>query len=144
MASLNFSLPGGLSHTLVDRLQADLTALGRALGVDPDLLPIVATVVEEICTNIMEHSNASWLEVDLERNGGRIWVRVVDNGLPFNFGDRVHAQAKPTLQDRQERHLGLYMVKQLASAVHSSRDERGNNLVELEFYPETPVGTGPP
>ena len=136
MSSLRMALPGGLSAVLVDRLHAGVLAMGREAAVDPELLPITALVVEEICTNIMEHSNATWLKVKVGRRGGRIRVEVADDGKAFNPVDAIKAQADLDLQQMKERRLGLYMVKHLSSSVAYTRDPEGQNRTEFEFDPE--------
>lgn len=137
---MRFSLEGGLSPALVDELHREVLSLARAASISPALLPVAALVVEEICTNIMEHSNATWLEVSLGRKDDRVWVKVGDNGQPFNPCDAILAQGHLKLEDFQERRLGLYMVKQLSSTVRCGRDGQGNNRVEFEFDPDAPAG----
>jgi anti-sigma regulatory factor (Ser/Thr protein kinase) len=142
MPSLRLTLPGGLSSVLVDRLHAGVLAMGREAAVDAELLPITALVVEEICTNIMEHSNATWLKVRVSRRGERIRVEVADDGKPFNPVDAIKAQADLDLREMKERRLGLYMVKHLSSSVGYTRSPEGQNQTEFEFDPEALDGAG--
>ena len=133
MASLKLSLEGGLSPALVDRLHAYVLGQGLDVPMSAGLRSIVAVVVEEICTNIMEHSNATWLELGLARREGRTWVLVRDDGEPFNTHEAILAREDLSLQEVHERRLGLYMVKQLASTVRYGRDPQGHNRVEFEI-----------
>jgi anti-sigma regulatory factor (Ser/Thr protein kinase) len=139
MGSLKLSLEGGLSPALVDRLHDYVLNRGLSVPMSASLRPIVALVVEEICTNIMEHSGATWLELSLARRGGQVWVQVSDDGEPFNTGEAILARGDLCLQDVHERRLGLYMVKQLASVVRYGRDQLGHNRVEFEIDRELPV-----
>jgi anti-sigma regulatory factor (Ser/Thr protein kinase) len=136
MPSLRLTLPGGLSAVLVDRLHAGVLVMGRDAGVAPDLLPIAALVVEEICTNVMEHSNATWLKVRMGHHGERIRVDVEDDGKPFNPVDAIKAQDGLHLQEMKERRLGLYMVKHLSSSVSYTRSPEGHNQTVFEFDPK--------
>jgi anti-sigma regulatory factor (Ser/Thr protein kinase) len=134
------SLAGGLSPALVDRLHGYVQGSGLQVPMGPGLRPIVALVVEEVCTNIMEHSSATWLELSLGTRRGRVWVQVTDDGQPFNTEDAILTREGMRLQDVHERRLGLYMVKQLASVVRYGRDPQGFNRVEFEIDRESGVG----
>lgn len=140
MGTLRLSLAGGLSPGLVDRLHDYVLSRGHSVPMSAELCPIVELVAEEICTNIMEHSGATWLELGLERRDGRIWVEVSDDGKPFNTGAAMTALEDMRLEDVHDRRLGLYMIKQLASAVHYGRDEEGYNRVAFGIDREPNAG----
>ena len=140
MAPLKLSLEGGLSPALVDRVHGYVQGSGLQVPMSAALRPIVALVVEEVCTNIMEHSSATWLELSLAMLHGRVWVQVTDDGEPFNTQDAILTREGMSLQDVHERRLGLYMVKQLSSVVRYGRDPLGFNRVEFEIDREPGAG----
>ena len=122
----------GLSPALVDALHAGVLAMGREAGLTAGLAPVAALVVEEICTNIMEHSNATWLEVALGWQQGQAWVRVVDDGAPFDADQALRSLGAPDLQSGQDRRLGLHIIRQFSNRVRCGLDPEGHNLMEFE------------
>ena len=130
---MKLSLEEGLTPALVDILHAGVLAMGREAGLNPGVAPVAALVVEEICTNIMEHSNATWLEVALARRGGQAWIRVVDDGLPFNPCKAIRALGGPDLHGGLDRRLGLHIIRQFSNAMRCGRDAAGHNRMEFEL-----------
>ena len=83
--------------------------------------------VDEIVTNMVTHqpAGAETLEVALECRGGRLIIRLVDNGVePFD----VTAAPDPDFQEEASRRrpggLGIYLARQVMSAVRYEYDER--------------------
>lgn len=140
MPTFKLSLQEGLSPKLVDRLHDEVLTMGRAAGIDATMLRVAALVAEEVCTNILEYSKASWIEVSLAKADGKLVVRVGDDGVPFNAGEAILAQRGLKLQDVQDGKLGLYIVNQLASSVRCALDAQGKHRVDFEFLDRAPVG----
>ena len=137
--SLHLALDRGMSADLVDRLHAGVRALAASQGVSQELRPQLELVVEELCTNVMEHSGAAWLELSLACEQGRVWVRINDNGRPFDVLEGMQG-SRFDLSKVEDRHLGLYMVEQLTRTIRRSRDAQGINRVEFEIHPDPDSG----
>ncbi len=95
-----------------------------------------ASVVEELCANVLEHSNATWLSLDLDLHEGRIFVRIQDNGSAFDVCARIR-QLSGGLAERSDgdRQLGLFMVRQLTTGLQCLQDG-GINRVQFEVKPQ--------
>lgn len=122
----------GLRRDDVDRLGAFVkTALAEAC-LDGGLAFAAGAVAEELCTNVLEHSDAEWLELEIEALDGDLAVTVRDNGSPFDPADILAAFDQDfVLEDQTDRRLGLYIVRQLAKQVSYRRDESGRNLMQI-------------
>lgn len=130
----------GLDPESLDGFFARLEAGLREDGVPAGGSQAVLAVAEELCTNILEHSGASWLE--LEADAGAVGVRVAlrDDGRAFNVAEALERLDGPGLLARTElRHLGLFMLQQLARELRYIRLDGTVNQLEFEI----PFDAGP-
>ena len=81
---MKLDLDQGLSQVLVDKLALEINRLSEENKVGAKHRYAVAALTEELCTNLMEHSDAAWMEVGLEVAGGHTLLTVRDNGSPFD------------------------------------------------------------
>lgn len=92
----------------------------------------LVAAADEILCNIEEHSNARWMEISAERSDeGEAVLRICDDGHDFDIS-KAAAKA-PGPSGWRERHLGLWMVKRLASAMESRRSPEGANEILIRF-----------
>lgn len=94
-------------------------------------------IVEEIVVNIINYGFA-------DRDGGVITVTIadqssdravlafIDNGIPFNPLEKEPPDTQASLENRQPGGLGVFLVKQIASAIHYDRKD-GFNRLTLEI-----------
>lgn len=54
------------------------------IELDAETETVVFRVVQEALTNIVKHAGASQSSIDIERQSGKLWVAVVDNGCGFD------------------------------------------------------------
>ena len=106
-----------------------------------------ARALESVLTNLVQnaviHGHASQVNLDVRRRDGRVSVTVVDNGQGFK-GD---LSKLGTLFVRHARSsgsgVGLYIVRQLAKAMHGKiafcSGEEGGFVAELELPEGTPA-----
>lgn len=126
----------GLDHQSVDSIHAAVERVFAAAGLARPTRFATATVVEELCTNIMEHSQADWLELTLTPHDRSARVRIRDNGRSFDPSRALREQpAELAGRADEERRLGLFLIRQLARRLRHSRGEDGVNLVEFEVAP---------
>lgn len=119
---------GGFTPEQVERLRNETSAfltLARVPG--PQAYSIV-TVVDEMACNILEHSQASFLELVLKTGLGVVELLFRDDGIPFDPTEKARQQAALMPGDAEERRLGLYMVVNLGDGL---RYERRGNLNEV-------------
>ena len=125
---------GGLSAEVVDQVHNAVLGGFEGAGFGRATAYAAAVVVEELCTNILEHSGAKWMELDLSSRQGNAHVVLKDDGCAFDAGAAILEQAQVfDLGSSVERRLGLHMVQQLASLLSSRRDDKGCNIIELEI-----------
>ena len=93
----------------------------------------VMAVLEELCTNIMEHSGATWLEVSMAPFKEGVLLSIQDNGSPFDPSDMIEGgHFTKNVGTTMDRHLGLYMVQELAKKFRYFREAEGLNRVVME------------
>lgn len=123
----------GLNPAMVDQINAGVERTLAEAGLGRAARYTATTIVEELCTNILEHSGADWLEVIMASQADRARIGVRDNGKPFDPGAAIRHQAQSfDLGDAIDRRLGLYMMGRLTESFQCSRDAQGCNLIEFE------------
>jgi anti-sigma regulatory factor (Ser/Thr protein kinase) len=116
-------------HFTVDHLpgvRRFVAARARKCGLDEDSVGDLVIAVNEIATNGVRHGSAE-AELRMWTSEGRMIAEVRDEGhwVPSNAGDT------PPASDA-EGGMGLWVTRQICSAVHIIRGERGT-IVRLEM-----------
>lgn len=134
-AQLRLEPLNGLDAGQIDQIHRLLQDNFAKAGHEKTAAYATATVVEELCANVLEHSNATWLSVDLDLHDGRIFVRIQDDGSAFDVCARIR-ELSGGLGERpdSDRQLGLYMVRQLTTGLRCLQDG-GINRVQFEVKP---------
>jgi anti-sigma regulatory factor (Ser/Thr protein kinase) len=136
MAILRLEPAHGLRPQDVDAVAAYTAEAARSSGLSDTTGYAAITVAEELCANVLEHSDARWLELELGANDGRAFVSVRDNGFPFDPAEAIRALEQGfVLAERTHRQLGLYIVQQLSHRVTYHRYQ-GENRLEVEVEPD--------
>lgn len=136
MAILRLEPAHGLRPQDVDAVAAYTAEAARSGGLDDATGFAAITVAEELCANVLEHSDAVWLELELGSDAGRAIISIRDNGFPFDPSEAIRAlQQGFVLAERTERQLGLYIVQQLSHRVTYHRYQ-GENRLEVEVEPD--------
>lgn len=89
-------------------------------GVDPGLLPAIDLIVEELFTNIVEHSTTSRADVPMEmrRVDDGVEVTLTDQDVdPFDITQVPEVDIDRPVEEFEERGLGLHLVKQFADSI---------------------------
>jgi anti-sigma regulatory factor (Ser/Thr protein kinase) len=121
--------------------RGDIDSIRNWLAVEADKASLDKTacyqlfsVVDELSCNIMEHSNATWMEVDLLSSPDKATVVLKDDGKAF---DPIEASALPHenyLASGPDRRLGLWMVfKMVDRAFYKRQDNKTNELTIQKF-----------
>ncbi len=81
---------------------------------------IIDLIVEEIVVNIVNYGfkdkAEGMINVEVDISGGKINLRICDNGIPFNPLDMPDPDINIPLQDRKIGGLGIFFVTQKSSA----------------------------
>jgi anti-sigma regulatory factor (Ser/Thr protein kinase) len=131
-ATFRLEISDGLDHKAVDAIRGAVVGAFDGCRLEPGHLYAIATVIEELCTNTLEHSAARWLELRMSLLRGQPRVRLSDNGRPFDVCGAI-SRSTPDLANPSapERRLGLYMVRQLTRDRRCTRTLDGVNQVEF-------------
>jgi anti-sigma regulatory factor (Ser/Thr protein kinase) len=138
--TLKLDLHGKLDVEKVVQIRTTTEAWLTEGGVDISVRAGLMTVLEELCTNIMEHSNATWLEVSMAWFNQGVLVSVQDDGAPFDplglIRDRDYS--KGLVNHQSDRSLGLYMVGELTKRLRYFRELEGLNRLVMEVPKRMP------
>jgi len=136
--SAGFNLKRGFSPQTLDEVQREASRLMDDVKVPSTQRLAAAMVIEELCTNIMEHSRATWLEIGVTYSGQGLFLSFADDGLPFDPSPLLkQIPSSARLKSSVDRHLGLYMISSLSRGFEYFRDELGVNIMQLEIIPES-------
>ena len=118
---------------LLARASAGLAEAGISGSYTYDYL----TVVDELCCNVLEHSQASYVEIDIQAMPEIVRIIVRDDGQAFDPTAREGILPDGLLKVPTLRRLGLYMVGQLSERCHYCRLDDGRNelTVEIKKHP---------
>ena len=103
----------------------------RTAGLSPEATYAFVSAVDELCCNVMEHSDAEWFEVGLGHDGGVVRAVLKDNGAEFDPTVQIDESDMSVFQNASDRSLGLSMVGFMVDDIAHSRDEKGVNEVIL-------------
>jgi anti-sigma regulatory factor (Ser/Thr protein kinase) len=104
------------------------------LGVSEQLGWDLAAITDELATNIMLHSQATWMEWSLSRDPeeGLLLLRFHDNGSRFDPVTKV----LPARVSGFEGKMGLAMVRRLTRGMRYKREDPHINSLELQLGPQ--------
>ena len=103
-----------------------------SIGIEPDLIPNVQLAVDEVATNVMlhgYHGQAGSLEVELERVGSDLVVRLRDEAPPFDPTTVPPPDLGLPLAKRPIGGLGIHLVRRtMDEIIHRVTPTGGNEL----------------
>ena len=90
--------------------------------------------IEELVVNIVRHGfkdqTKGAIYVETRSDGSRLYIRISDNGIPFNPLERKPPDIEADITEREPGGLGIFMVKQVAEQIDYNRKE-GRNTLDL-------------
>jgi serine/threonine-protein kinase RsbW len=105
----------------------------NALGFEPELIPNIQLAVDEVATNVMLHGyrgQGGSLEVELERVGSDLVVRIRDEAPPFDPTTVPAPDLSLPLAKRPIGGLGIHLVRRAVDEViHQVTAVGGNELI---------------
>lgn len=104
------------------------------LGLPDETSWDLVSITDEICSNIAEHSDASWLEWEMKVDSSKARFELIfrDDGSPFNPKAVMLStdRADPIDYIEDDRHIGLALVGKLAGEIeYRRRDGDVNELI---------------
>jgi anti-sigma regulatory factor (Ser/Thr protein kinase) len=132
-------MPSLESRRLV--LRNDLAELQRLAGwiegwaqhrVSPDMSFAVQLCLEEAVANVIMYGAAPndrlEIAVELERNGGTLTARIVDNGRQFDPTQVPSPPAAASLDEATIGNVGIHLMRSFAGSMHYERRDECNRL----------------
>lgn len=93
---------------------------------------VLVTVIDELVCNILEHSHATYVELEMHPEPGQVLLLLRDDGQEFDPAEAIMRKTPASaVENESERNLGLYMVSQLASSCNYERLD--GNVNQLSF-----------
>ena len=137
---IKLELAGELDMDQVVKLRSDVEGWLSEGGMAVPVKAAAVAVVEELVTNIMEHSSAAWLEISMAPFKDGVLLSVQDNGEIFDPKDLIaNRDYAKSLEEGTDRSLGLFMVKELAKKFKYYREADINRVV-MEIPLRQPSG----
>lgn len=104
------------------------------VGVDEALAWDLAAITDELASNILRHSQATWMEWALTRNAdeGLLILRFQDNGDRFDPASHPLPAAGHGFQGK----MGLAMMRRLARGFRYRREQNQLNVLEVQLGPQ--------
>jgi anti-sigma regulatory factor (Ser/Thr protein kinase) len=104
------------------------------VGVDESLAWDLAAILDELASNVLRHSQATWMEWSLSRDAdeGLLVLRFQDNGDRFDPASAPLPAAGHGFQG----HMGLAMMRRLARNLRYRREGSVLNTLEVQLGPQ--------
>jgi hypothetical protein len=124
----------------VDRLRIKVGECLERGGIFGSTAFLLLNMMDELICNILEHSKASWVELEMHPEKKLVKLVFRDNGPRFDPSESMGRKDLDVTVDDGGRSMGLYMVSQIASSWNYHRLDGGVNelnlTVNLENHPE--------
>jgi hypothetical protein len=102
---------------------------------------LLLNMADELICNIMEHSEANWVELEMHPEDGQVRLIFRDNGAAFDPGVNMRdPRLREAVAKEDGRSVGLYMVSRAAKTWDYRR--LGDAVNELELFVELGKGEG--
>ena len=126
-----FNIETGLDPDVLDHIREQLLDWIKEAGVSEEAQTGLHMIFEELVTNIMEHSQAEWLELAVMMSEDGVLMSLADNGAEFNPREKFE-RSKEIPRMQVYRSLGLGMVMNLSRYFYYLRDPKGINRTFIE------------
>lgn len=128
---LAMEFPQGMGAQDVLKVRQAVQGEAAAKGLGPQQGFLLLFVVDELCSNVMEHSRASRAGLKVEAGPSGFRLELTDNGVPFDLAAQAKAAAGTDLKGRDDRRLGLNLIGRLVDELKYDRTPEGLNRVEM-------------
>jgi anti-sigma regulatory factor (Ser/Thr protein kinase) len=126
MLRVKLSVP--YTRAALDALQTQVRAEAAQVGISAKIIGSLIYAIEEIGSNILVHSGATWFETCFEPQapGGRLTFD--DNGEEFDPLEASDLMDEPVISEHVSGHLGLWTLKRLPFKMTWHRQNNVNHL----------------
>ena len=114
----------------VDRLREKVGECLERGGIAGPTAFLLLNLMDELICNILEHSKASWVEMEMHPELTQVKLVLRDDGPLFDPSNAIRGVDAAHVADH-ERSLGLYMVGQIAKSWDYHRINNAVNELNL-------------
>jgi serine/threonine-protein kinase RsbW len=110
---------------------------GAQAGADPSAVADLVQAVDESVTNTIVHGyrgNGGTVEVEVERSGKSLVVRLRDQAPPFDPTLVPTPDIRAPLEHRPLGGMGIFLTRELTDAVTYQRTRDGNELTLVKEW----------
>lgn len=121
------SRPAELKH--LEALQEFITGCATAFGLDRKRTGLLCVALEEIFVNICHYAYPQGpgpVEVGCRSADGRLLIRIVDEGQPFDVAMVAAPDLEADVDARKIGGLGWFLVRQVVDELHCYREHERN------------------
>lgn len=86
----------------------------------------IALMLEELCANVINHSGATIMEVNLQKEWDELVITVTDDGDPFDPTKLPEVDIHQPLEDRSPGGLGVHLVHHYSDSFEYIRKDNKN------------------
>jgi anti-sigma regulatory factor (Ser/Thr protein kinase) len=101
------------------------------LQLDPKDSFVLFFIADELCCNVMEHSQAKKMELKVEARGNDFLMELKDDGVAFDTGFKLEMAKTGEVRTDGDRRLGLALVSRLVDQIEYERSTQGFNQLKL-------------
>ena len=88
-------------------------------------------VIEDLLSNIVKHSNASKIGIDIAISSGGVSAQIRDDGFPFDpFFDVQKTEVADSIEDQEIGGMGIFLISCMTDA-YAYRRENEENIVDF-------------
>ena len=117
------------------QMRAALHNYGLCTGMEPRALKKTEMAIEEAVVNIVNYSQAEWMELGVTGYGLPVTgleITLRDNGVPFDPTQQAEVDIEQATAERQIGGLGIALLRKIADDVRYSREEEINTLTIIK------------
>ena len=74
----------------------------------------VNLIIEEIFVNIVNYSEANFININVEYNDSTLTIEFIDNGIEFNPLIKEKPKSPETIEEAKIGGLGIFLTKEMA------------------------------
>ena len=114
------------------QMRAVLHNYGLCTGMEPRALKKTEMAIEEAVVNIVNYSQATWMELKIKNEKLKIIITLSDDGIAFDPTQQAEVDIEQATAERQIGGLGIALLRKIADDVRYSREEEINTLTIIK------------
>jgi serine/threonine-protein kinase RsbW len=115
-----------------------VTEEAEKAGFSPADIYAIQTAVDEACSNIIDHAyggeNLGDIKIKFKNLKSKIQIILIDQGTPFNLEDVPDPDITSPLENRKERGLGVFFMRNLMDKILFSPSTDEGNILTMEKH----------